>query len=259
MGDQTPDKDKGKDERAAAKANDAPGKDAKPDKKKTVSGSEAKGGKKPEKAKKAQPDGKKSSGGFSVLLGAVVFFIAVVLVGQFVLGPKQDVKNAGSPAISIGGPFSLTDQDGNPVTERNFRDRFMLVYFGYTFCSEICLTSLSNMSEALEILGDAGASVVPVFITVDPERDTPEDLKEFISYFHPRTVGLTGSSEQISATAKAFQIYYKKVQQAGAEAGDYQLDHTSIIYLMGPDGVFRVHFTNDSTPEKMAERIREFL
>ena len=135
----------------------------------------------------------------------------------------------------------------------------MLVYFGYTYCPDVCPTTLTTMADAIDILDGDGDSVVPVFITVDPERDTPEHLKMYVNYFHPRLVGLTGTSASVAAAAKAYRIYYAKARQDGASGDDYLMDHLSFVFLMGPDGAFRAHFENGIGPEAMAKRIREYL
>src|SRR3954470_5482929 len=129
----------------------------------------------------------------------------------------------------IGGPFALTDQNGRPRTDADFRGRLMLVYFGFTYCPDICPTDLQQMGLALDRLGAAGDMVQPVFITLDPERDTPEHLKEYMPLFHPRFVGLTGDAEAIQAAARAYRVYYKKVELENKS--DYTVDHSAFVYL----------------------------
>jgi cytochrome oxidase Cu insertion factor (SCO1/SenC/PrrC family) len=125
------------------------------------------------------------------------------------------------------------------VTNADFRGRFMLIYFGYAFCPDICPTELQAMGRALDALGPKAARITPVFISVDPARDTPASLKPFVRAFHPRMVGLTGTPEQIAAVAKAFRVYYRLGQPSRPGAKDYLVDHTSFFYLVGPDGDFR--------------------
>ncbi len=191
-----------------------------------------------------------------VILGALAF-AAVQL--------HQRPRLAATPAVptmpAIGGPFALTDQNGNAVTEATFRGKFMLVYFGYTYCPDVCPTTLTDIGAAVDALGAAGDKVVPIFITVDPERDTPEHLKEYLGYFHPRFVGLTGTQEQVTAAAKAYRVYYAKAKSDGAatDALDYMMDHTSIVYLMGPDGKLKAHFPHGTSADAMAKKIRELL
>ena len=157
----------------------------------------------------------------------------------------------------VGGPFELVDGEGRTVTDEEFRGEYMLVYFGYTYCPDVCPTELQNMSRALELLGDEAEAVRPVFITVDPERDTPEVIESYVENFHPRMVGLTGSPEQIEKAAKSYRVYYKKAESGSAS--EYLMDHTSIVYLMGREGEFLRHFGYGTSPEDMAQGIRSYL
>lgn len=187
---------------------------------------------------------------------AVSAIAAVLILGWLAwshFGPKMEQ----GAAVSIGGPFNLVDQHGRAVTEADFRGRYMLIYFGYTFCPDVCPTELQAMSQAIDELGPAGEKVTPVFITIDPTRDTVEQLAGYAEHFHPRLVALTGSPEQVAAAAKVYRVYYKKVEQE--DSSEYLMDHSSIIYLMGPDGEFLTHFSYGTEPAKMAEKIREFL
>jgi len=156
--------------------------------------------------------------------------------------------------VQIGGPFELVNQDGETVTEADFQDKYMLVYFGFTFCPDTCPIALETMSVALEQAGEAADAIVPVFISVDPERDTPDVVKDYISYFHNDFVGLTGSMEQVKDAARAYRVYFGK--EAPDPASDsYFVNHTSIIYLMGPGGRYLTHFTHSDTPQKIASQI----
>ena len=157
----------------------------------------------------------------------------------------------------VGGPFELVDGEGRTVTDEEFRGEYMLVYFGYTYCPDVCPTELQNMSRALELLGEEAEAVRPVFITVDPERDTPEVIESYVENFHPRMVGLTGSPEQIEKAAKSYRVYYKKAESGSAS--EYLMDHTSIVYLMGREGEFLRHFGYGTSPEDMAQGIRSYL
>ena len=195
--------------------------------------------------------------------GVAAVAVAVALLWRHELGPsgasRLTLESAGAAGPTIGGSFTLVDHNGKTVTARDFRGRFMLVYFGYTYCPDVCPTTLTTMADAIDILAGDGDSVVPVFITVDPERDTPEHLKMYVNYFHPRLVGLTGTSASVAAAAKAYRIYYAKARQDGASGDDYLMDHLSFVFLMGPDGAFRAHFENGIGPDAMAKRIREYL
>jgi protein SCO1/2 len=134
----------------------------------------------------------------------------------------------------------------------------MLIYFGYAFCPDACPTALQAMTVALNKLGPAGDAVVPIFITVDPERDTPEQLKRYAENFHPRLVALTGTAQQVAAAATAYRVYYAKQKDANVTGG-YLMDHTSIIYLMGRDGRYLSHFTHATAPEAIAAEIEKQL
>jgi cytochrome oxidase Cu insertion factor (SCO1/SenC/PrrC family) len=158
----------------------------------------------------------------------------------------------------VGGPFSLTDQTGRPVTDADYRGRYLLIYFGFTFCPDVCPTELQVMSTALDQLGQQADQVQPLFITVDPERDTPPQLAEYVAPFHPRMAGLTGTPEQIAAAARAYRVYYSKVP-GKADDGYYTMDHSSFVYLMGRDGRFLEAFAHCTTPDKMAQAIRNHL
>lgn len=165
------------------------------------------------------------------------------------------------PALEtlFGGPFSMVDQNGAPRGDKDFRGRFMLVYFGYTTCPSICPANLQHMADALERLGDRSMDIVPVFVSIDPARDRPEQLKEYVAHFGETFVGLTGSEAQVREIAKAYRVHRRKVVETGAEAGDYLVDHASITYLMGPDGKFRTLFPHNTTGDVMAERIAGYL
>ncbi len=193
-------------------------------------------------------------GQIAVLL--VVGFLA--MIGYWISQSPFD-KPPAPPAAAIGGPFTLVDHQGHPLTGDYLKGRFMLVYFGYTFCPDVCPTALTDMGDVLGILGEAADKVTPVFITVDPDRDTPEHLKEYLKFFHPRLVGLTGTPEQTAAALKAYKVYAAKTPFEGGDAGDYLMDHTSIIYLMGPDGAYKAHFSHGASAEDMAKGIRKFL
>src|SRR5215475_2321529 len=154
----------------------------------------------------------------------------------------------------VGGPFALTDQDGKRVTDKDFRGRYTLVFFGFTMCPDVCPSALQVMAAALEKLGAKGQQLTPVFMTVDPERDTPAQLADYVKSFHPRLVGLTGTPAEIEAVTKAYRVYVKKVPDPKSSAG-YSFDHSAIIYLMGPDGDYLAHFTHASNVDTMAERL----
>ena len=170
--------------------------------------------------------------------------------------PAATVKTMGQALV--GGPFTLTDHTGKRVTDQDFRGRFMLVFFGFTFCPDVCPTALQVMAAALDKIGPKAEQITPVLITVDPERDTPEQMASYVKSFHPRLVGLTGSPEEIEAVAKAYRAYFKRVPDPKSSGG-YTIDHSAIIYVMGPDGAFRTHFTYTVNADAMAERLAKLL
>lgn len=138
----------------------------------------------------------------------------------------------------IGGPFALTDQNGKTVRDTDFAGRYRIVYFGYTYCPDICPTDMAKIGQAMTLLDkdapDVSAKVAPIFITVDPERDTPAVIKQFIGNFHPRITGLTGSLDAIGQVAKGHAVYFKR--EPASSDGGYLVGHTQIAYLMGPKG-----------------------
>ena len=157
----------------------------------------------------------------------------------------------------IGGPFALVDQDGNRRSDGDFRGKPMIVYFGYTYCPDVCPTELAQMAAAIELLGGDAEKIWPVFITVDPERDTPAVLKEYVAQFSPHMVGLTGSPQEIAQAAKAYRVYFAK-NKPDSE-GVYMMDHSSLFYLMDGEGRFVTHFTPRSKPQDMAAAMRKLL
>jgi len=161
----------------------------------------------------------------------------------------------------FGGPFALTDHNGRAVTETTFRGRFMLVYFGYTFCPDLCPTNLLTMAAALEALApeDAGR-VQPLFVTVDPERDSLPALKEYMAHFGPRFLALRGAARETRAVLKAWRVHRRKVLPRGeAAGGDYLVDHATLTFLMGPDGRFRTLFPHDTPADRMTATVARYL
>jgi protein SCO1/2 len=194
---------------------------------------------------------------------AVVIFAAFVLLlaagfAGFYLMNRQMAEPGGSGVALVGGPFTLTDQDGRKVSEKDFLGKHMLVFFGYTYCPDICPTELQVMTAALDELGPAAEKIQPVFVSVDPQRDTPEVLKSYVGNFGPRLIGLTGTPEEIAGIAKAYRVYYAKSGDQ-ASPDSYLMDHSSIMYLMGPDGNFVKHFTYTTDAAKLAGELKEAL
>ncbi|WP_051334626.1 SCO family protein [Bradyrhizobium sp. Ai1a-2] len=158
----------------------------------------------------------------------------------------------------VGGPFELVDHTGRIRTERDFRGRLMLVYFGFTYCPDVCPTDLQAIGLAMDRLGSDADNVQPLFITVDPERDTRQHLAEYVPLFHPRLIGLTGSLEAIRKAADAYKVYSAKVP-LGKDQGDYTVDHTAFIYLMDRDGGYLGFFPPGTSADRMVEIIRPHL
>jgi protein SCO1/2 len=156
----------------------------------------------------------------------------------------------------IGGPFALIDHTGKPCTDQDFRGKLLLIYFGYTFCPDVCPTDLQQIALAVDKLGSAGAAVQPLVITVDPERDSAAHLADYVSLFHPRLIGLTGSAEQIRHVALAYKVYYAKVP---ADGPHYVVDHSSFIYLVDETGKYIGFFPPGTSADRMVEIIKPRL
>jgi len=187
------------------------------------------------------------------LIGAIAGAAVFALTDK---GSGRAVMTSGKALI--GGPFRLIDQHGKTVTDRDFRGRFMLVFFGFTHCPDICPAELQVMSASLDALGPKGEEVVPVFITLDPERDTPAVMADYLKNFGSAFIGLTGSPEAIAGVAKAYRIAYAKFQDDEG-ASDYSIDHSALVYLMGKDGEYVTHFAYGTPAAKMAEALRRYI
>lgn len=166
--------------------------------------------------------------------------------------PTGNLRTMGQALI--GGPFELTDHTGKRVTDQDFRGRYALVFFGFTFCPDVCPSALQVMSAALDKIGSKAERITPLFVSVDPERDTPAQLATYVQSFHPRLVGLTGSPDDIAKVVMAYRVYAKKVEDPKSTAG-YTYDHSSIIYVMNPDGSYRTHFAHTTNVDAMADRL----
>ena len=197
-----------------------------------------------------------------------VAFIPYLVLAAFVaagaLWYLGDVRSHGTvqsiptgETVSLGGPFSLTDQNGTPRTEADFRGKYMLVFFGYTYCPDVCPTTLAVMSEALKMMGQRADKIAPIFITVDPKRDTPDKLKSYLDSFGPQFVGLTGSSDDIANVAKEYRVYYR--EQSADQKGDYAVDHSGVVYLMDPNGMFVANYSLETSPEALAADLMKRL
>ena len=190
--------------------------------------------------------------------------LTCMLLGAFVSVHAED---SASPAAlieallegrgPIGGPFDLTDHSGRRRTDADFRGKLLLIYFGYTHCPDVCPTELQAMSLALDTLGTTGEAVEPLFITVDPARDTPSHLADYVSSFHPRLVALTGEASAIRKVALAYKVYFAR--SSPAEGDNYTVDHTGFIYLVGTDGRYLGFLPPGTAPEQIARAIRAHL
>jgi len=162
--------------------------------------------------------------------------------------------------VQIGGPFTLIDSKGAAVTEAALQGHYSLIFFGFTHCPDICPLALQTVTQALTDAGPAGERALPVFISVDPERDTPEAMAAYASNFHPRLLALTGTPEQIAAVTKAYRVAAFKTPMKdanGQETGEYTVVHSSNIFVMGPDGKYHTHFDKDATAESIAAYLRK--
>lgn len=168
----------------------------------------------------------------------------------------SDYANQGMP--DIGGTFELIDHTGQKRTDRDFRGKFMMVYFGYRYCPDICPTALSTMTESLEMLGSKAQHIQLLFITVDPERDKIEDLAEYIQNFHPNFIALTGEAAQIERARKAYRVFAVRAEEK-VQSTDYLIDHSSIIYVMNRQGKFIAHFNHATPAEQIVKALRKVL
>jgi protein SCO1/2 len=185
---------------------------------------------------------------FGALLGAYALILA--------FGPGNRVESSGKALV--GGPFALVDASGRSVTDQDFRGRYMLIFFGFTHCPDICPAELQVMAGALDQLGDKAAKVVPIFITLDPERDTPEAIGAYVKNFSANIVGLTGSMEAVAAAAKAYRVSFSKFQnQDGGK--DYTIDHSALAYLMGTDGDYITHIPYGTSVAQMVDILNRYL
>ncbi|HEV2958096.1 MAG TPA: SCO family protein [Xanthobacteraceae bacterium] len=188
-----------------------------------------------------------------MLVGFLAGVASIVLIVVVVSG-RDPVPSAGASAI--GGPFSLVDQNGQTVTDKDLRGRPFLVFFGFTHCPDVCPTALFEISEVLGKLGPDAQKVSALFVTIDPERDTPAQMKDYLSSFNPRLVGLTGDPAAIAAVAREYRVYVKKVP---LDNGEYTMDHTALVYLMDKDGSFVAPFNLKRSAEDAAADLRRHL
>jgi protein SCO1/2 len=180
----------------------------------------------------------------------LVLFTAVIFI---VTG-----RTPGPIAVSsaVGGPFKLVDQDAKPITDQDMKGRPFLVFFGFTHCPDICPTTLFDISEMFRALGPDAKGVRALFVTVDPERDTPPVLKDYLSSFDPRIIGVTGDAAAVASVEKIYRVYAKKVP---LDDGSYTMDHTALVYLMNKDGAFVAPFNMKRRPEEAAAELKRYF
>src|SRR4051812_5300741 len=198
---------------------------------------------------------------FGLTRGRLIAVLLAILAGIGIgVGARFFTSDGSRPLISaaIGGPFQLTDQNGKPRSDAEFRGKLMLVEFGYTFCPDVCPLGLQLFADVLDQLGPDADKVQAVFITVDPARDTPEVLRPYIDHFSPKIIGLTGSEADIANVAREYRVYHK-LGADHATNPNYLVDHSAILYLMGRDGRFLTHFTHETPPERVVATIRGHL
>jgi protein SCO1 len=191
-----------------------------------------------------------------MLYATMGMLLAVLLVGAG--GFLWLSSSGGNGPIGIGGPFTLEDGSGKPVTDKDFRGKYMLVYFGYTFCPDVCPTTLNAVADAMDKLGPAASRIQPLFITVDPKRDTPAVVKQYAAAFGPKIEGLTGTPEEIADVAKEYRVYYAE-HRTGPGPNDYSMDHSSVLYLMNPDGGFVAPVRADQSSDEIAANLKKLM
>lgn len=193
----------------------------------------------------------------ALLLGlAAGVMTAVVLLADF--GEIGGSHNAATGKALVGGPFTLVNGQGERVTEKTFAGKPMLVFFGFTNCPDVCPSGLQVIAAALDQLGDKAKGLTPIFITVDPARDTPEVTSKYVTSFHPAIVGLSGSEEDVAGAIKAYRVYAKKVED-GATADHYNVDHSAFLYLMDAKGEFVKHFSHTVDADTLAAELSKAL
>lgn len=193
------------------------------------------------------------------------FLLGIAVVGFWVADKKastpQDNEGQKVSTSKIGGSFSLVDHNGRAVTQKDYADKYKLMFFGFTHCPGICPGELQKMSEVLDILAEDGLDkkIYPLFITIDPERDDVPAMKEYVEAFDPRIIGLTGTAQQIEDIKAAYKVYAKKVENAMMGEGNYMMDHSTTTYLMSPENDLLLMFPMKDKPQTIAEEIKSAL
>ncbi len=197
-----------------------------------------------------------------ILISAILLVSSVLAVLVSAVLNKSNAPPPSATALNkplIIAQFNLTDENGQSVTQASYGDNFKLVYFGFTFCPDVCPNQLSVIAEALDLMGSqATTSITPLFITLDPERDNPKTVKAYTDYFHPQLIGLTGTKEQIKQAAKQFKVYFNQVKDETSTAA-YTIDHSSIVFLIGRHNNYLKAFTFRDSPQSMSEALRQAI
>lgn len=195
-------------------------------------------------------------------LGVLLALIVAIALGGYLDSRRpnmsRQIANLVVSPVKIGGPFTLVEHTGQTVSDTDFHGKYLIVYFGYTYCPDVCPTALQVIANALDALGPDATAVQPLFITVDPQRDTVAVLADYVAAFHPRLIGLTGTAEQVAEVEKAYRVYAAKAPTA-QEDEPYLMDHSTFTYLMGPDGRYLTTFFQNTSAQKMAQTIKEII
>jgi protein SCO1/2 len=195
-----------------------------------------------------------------VLLAGIAGVLLLATGALVVLGVTP-WRHGDQSSKGIGGPFRLTTGDGQAVTDQTFRGKWLLIYFGYTHCPDICPTTLAEISQTLDRLGPLAAQIQPLYITIDPERDTADVMGAYVKDFDSRIVGLTGTAAEIAAVAKGYRVYYAKKEGTGQDKAAYHMEHSTFVYVIGPDGSYVTLFTplRGQGPDEMASQLRALM
>jgi protein SCO1/2 len=197
-------------------------------------------------------------------LALIPYLVLVAFVAAGLLWYLGDLRSHNAvesvstgEVVTLGGPFALTDQNNMLRTEKDFAGKYTLVFFGYTYCPDVCPATLAVMAAALDKLGPRADRIVPLFITVDPKRDTPEKMKSYLASFGTRFVGLTGTADDIAKVAKEYRVYYR--EHPAENGGEYTVDHSGVVYLMDPNGKFIANYSLDTSPDMLAADLAKRL
>lgn len=197
-----------------------------------------------------------------ISIASLFGLVFAALIAAWTISLDQQAQNTArsvgfTAGVNIGGPYTLIDHTGAATTEARFAGQYQLIYFGFTFCPDFCPTELQVFARTLDLLGDQSSNVQPLFITIDPARDTVSQLAQYVGLFHPRLVGLTGSEAQVAQAAKAYKVFFAKAP--GSDSENYVMDHSTFSYLMGPDGRLITVFPHGTSAEDMARTIRNAM